>query len=139
MSSEIADFKRRQLQDRQRKRDQENDSILGQFDVELDQEAIENCSDVEVTLEDKPLHCKACGGKGWIKSLFSRWECDRCFGTTYDLSNPIAIIKWQKLCLEWARSEVVESRKALLNATMTSSEREANAVEEFYKNARCKD
>lgn len=143
MSDEIADLKRLQLQNRKLKRDQENESILEQFDVELEpdaeQQVIENCSDADVTLEDKPAPCKACGGKGWVKTLFSRWECDTCFGTTYDLSNPIAIIKWQRLCLDWAKKDVVESRRALLYATTTSKERQANAVEEFYQDARRKD
>lgn len=143
MSDEIADLKRQHLEGRMRKRDQEHDSILEKFDVEIEpdasQQVVDNCSDVDVTLDDKPASCKECGGKGWVKSLFNRWECDVCFGTTYDLSNPIAIIKWQRLCLDWAKNDVLESRKALLEATTTSEERQAHAVEEFYKDARRKD
>ncbi len=143
MSDEIVNLKRQHLEQRQRKRDQEHNSILEQFDVELEPAAevqiVKNCSDAEVTLDDKPMPCKFCNGKGWVKSLFNRWECDSCFGTTYDLSNPVAIIKWQKLCLEWARNEVLDTRKALLYATTTSEERQAAAVEEFYKDARRKD
>ncbi|UTZ44517.1 hypothetical protein [Vibrio campbellii] len=143
MNDDIADLKRQHLESRKQKRDQENKSILGQFDVELEPDAdlqvIESCSDAEVSLDDKPAPCKACCGKGWVKPLFFRTECDRCFGTTYDLTNPVAIIKWQQLCLEWAKKDVKENRRALLHATTTSEERKAKAVEGFYQDARRKD
>lgn len=143
MSDEITDLKRQHLEGRVRKRDQENKSILDQFNIDPESDAeqriIESCSDAEVTIDDKPAPCKACQGRGWVKTLFSRWECDSCFGTTYDLSNPIAIIKWQRLCLDWAKKDIYESRRALLHATTTSEERQAHAVEEFYKDARRKD
>ncbi|WP_432773881.1 hypothetical protein [Vibrio parahaemolyticus] len=142
MCDEVTESKRLHLEARQRKRDAANSSILDHFEVELDDESkdvIARCADAEVTLNDKPKPCELCKGRGWVKPLFVKYECDACFGTTYDLSNPIAIIKWQRLCMEWAKNDVLENRKALLYATTTEQERQAATIDDFYKDSNRKD
>lgn len=139
---EIADYKRRHLEQKRIDRDERNDSILDNFDFdteEAEQGVIKHCSDASVSLEDKPPECPTCNGKGWVQSLFSRWECDACFGTTYDLSNPVAIIKWQRLCMEWAKKDVIKSRLDLQTATMSNEQKEAKAIDDFYQTAKRKD
>ncbi|HHF2868998.1 TPA: hypothetical protein ACPJZQ_004156 [Vibrio alginolyticus] len=66
--------------------------------------------DADVTLDNKPDHCPTCKGSGYTKSLFSKWECCSCFGIGYDLSDPVAVIKWQKLCLDWSKNRLLEYR-----------------------------
>ena len=134
---EIAEQKRIALKERARKRDSATPSILESYGFEdpnqqQEKQVLSNLIDADPALQDKPLPCPTCGGKGWIKSVFSNWECAACFGTTYDLSNPIAIIKWQKLCMDWAKRDVQRTREALYRATTTEAEREENAIQEFH-------
>ncbi|EGQ9864776.1 hypothetical protein MZJ31_004448 [Vibrio parahaemolyticus] len=143
VDNEISDIKRSQLEQRQRERDERSPSILDTFEgIELtdEREALANrLQDADVTLDDKPDRCPTCNGTGYTKSLFSKWECCSCFGTGYDLSDPVAVIKWQKLCLDWSKNRLWEYRVALIKATTTEEERLASEVESFYENARRKD
>lgn len=141
METETVRIKRDHLKGRQEKRDKDTPSILPHFGNELDdeQQTVSRCSDVDIQMEDKPDKCSNCNGRGWVKGLFENWECSVCFGTTYDLSNPIAVIKWQKLCMEWAKKDVIDSRYKLKQMTTTPEERQEGAVHEFYSGSKRKD
>lgn len=135
--NEIAEQKRATLEERVKKRDNATPSILESYGFEdpnqqQEQQVLSNLADADPTLRDRPAPCPTCRGKGWVKALFGKWECSACWGTTYDLSNPIAIIKWQKLCMEWAKRDVQRSREALYRATTTEAEREEDSIQEFY-------
>ncbi len=136
---DLSEEKREQLERRARARDERSKSVidslgLGEY-VESPQ--VGELVDVDgITVADKPKPCAECNGTGQIKGLFSRFECNACFGTTFDLSNPIAIIKWQSACLAWAKEEVRRARADLYLATTTEAERTAKAVEVFYKDAK---
>lgn len=133
----ITEQKRASLEERAKKRDSATPSILESlgFDdpnLQQEQQVISNLADADPALSDRPALCPTCVGKGWVKSLFRKWECSACWGTTYDLSNPIAIIKWQKLCMDWAKRDVQRTREALYRATTTEAEREEQSIQEFH-------
>ena len=127
-------------------RDKRSTSILESFGFsqgvfELPEETKEN-----VTISDKPDPCTNCHGSGKVDSLFGSYECYSCHGTTFDFSDPIAIIRWQSLCNKWAKKELISARREIArltneleNALITDEERKlrdnkamAASVERFY-------
>lgn len=136
MSEQTAEYKRQALADRAARRDSESVSILETMGLEPVQDSPEldlhDFREDEITLESKPAKCKTCYGQGTVKGLFFRRECDDCYGTGYALSDPIAIIKWQKLCMAWAKQTIKNQREQLKMATTTEEERLEESIQRAY-------
>ncbi|MEC6833036.1 hypothetical protein VXS06_14810 [Photobacterium toruni] len=129
-----SELKRFQLIERQTRRDAENDSILDSLGFDYNQSDKLNLESADnVTLKDKPIKCKECSGKGKVKSLFSEYECFACFGTGYDFSDPVRLIKWQQLCMNWAKTKIIRLENDLHLATTTEAERMEQGMNKFYK------
>lgn len=139
--SDLSSEKRLQLELRQYQRDQMSESILESMGLSDFSDSngfvCESCDD-EVTINDKPLVCSNCKGKGVIKPMFYEFECDHCFGTGYDMSNPVKIIKWQKLCMSWSKEKVTKLRSDLYTASTNKRERMGDCMDAFYKEAKLK-
>lgn len=137
---EISQSKAQALQGRIERRNEQNDSILDSMGLAGGESvSVSEVEAVEANVHERPLSCGNCKGTGKVASLFSKWECMECHGTGFDLSNPVAVIKWQTACMEWAKSELLTARHQLKLATTTKEEREAEAVNEFYRSAKIKD
>ncbi len=84
--------------------------------------------------------CWACNGKGVSEGLFSKSECFNCEGTGFDLAEPVAIIKKQNEWLEWAKETIIAQRRENAELkkldTRTDGEKEAAAIEVFYKDSK---
>lgn len=138
--TEIAKSKSRALSERVARRNKENQSVLDQMGVSYRSSEDLHCEDIgQVSISDKPSNCAACGGKGKVKSLFSYWDCADCFGTGFDMTNPIAVIKWQTACMDWAKAELVKLRSEVYRLSTTEAERKEKDLNEFYKDAKRKD
>ncbi|WP_413113375.1 hypothetical protein [Thaumasiovibrio sp. DFM-14] len=139
MTEELAKHKRNQLESRIEQRNEANNSILDAMGLALeDSDAISlvDTDDSEVGLTDRPKTCKECRGRGVVKPMFFEFECPACYGTGYDLSDPIRLIKWQKLCMEWAKDRIGSLKKTLYLASTTVDEREADSMEAFYSDSK---
>ncbi len=135
---DLSKEKREQLEQRMKARDERNESVLDSLGLSefVENSPIGELVDIEgVTVADKPEPCADCKGTGQIQGLFRKFPCSTCYGTTFDLSNPIAIIKWQNACLAWAKKEVQQVRNELKVAGMSEEERTAKAIEVFYRDA----
>lgn len=146
----LSSYKIEQIRKRQEERDKRSVSVLESFGFaqsvyELPEETKES-----VTISDKPDPCTNCNGSGKVSSLFGSYECYSCHGTTFDFSDPIAIIRWQSLCNQWAKKELISARKdiarltnELESALLTDEERKqkkaidmANSVDRFYSHSK---
>lgn len=126
---------------RQKNRDENNGSILDSMGLEAEVVSME-LEDVDrVDISNPPDKCTTCDGKKYVKSLFSQWECASCFGTGFDLSNPVAVIKWQSACMDWSKKRISDQLAKIrrLEEPRTDEERHAEAVQEFYSDAKIKD
>lgn len=92
-------------------------------------------SDSDVQLECLPI-CKPCKGKGMVKPMFHTMECQDCFGTGFDLKEPLALIRLQKKYLEQAKSLIVGLRKQLYELGLQDGESEQLAMDKFYRHAK---
>lgn len=126
---------------RKQKRDEENSSVLDSLGLEPVSAPMEMQDVEDVDISTPPAKCVTCNGSKYVKSLFSMWECAECFGTGFDMSNPIAVIKWQSACMDWARERLSMQSAHIkrLKDLRTDEERHAEAVEEFYSDAKIKD
>ena len=135
----VTKLKQNQLLERQIKRDIESESILESMDLD---NPFKKCLTFEsvdtVTLDDKPEACNNCNGTGSVKSLFSSYECYLCYGTGYDLSDPIKLIKWQQLCMQWSKNKIRKLDHELHIAKTTEAERMERSMNEFYKDIKQK-
>lgn len=138
MNDEITEMKRQSLEQRQAKRDSENASVLESLGLEAAEEPALEVSDSyeDVTLKSKPKPCPTCYGKGTVKGVCLTRECETCYGTGYSLTDPIALIKWQKLCMQWAKAKIREQEKQLHLATTTEEERLEESVKRSYSGAK---
>lgn len=134
-----SESKRRHLALRREDRDKNNDSILRYYSGDLDDSPKVIESDAVVDIATPPPKCSECNGSGSVKTLFSRWECSLCHGTCYDLSDPLAVIRWQKACMEWSKSKIRLLGNQLHMATTTESERTEKCVEKFYERTKRRD
>lgn len=91
--------------------------------------------DSEVELERLTI-CKACKGKGTVKPMFYVMECPDCFGTTLDLSEPLAVIKLQQQFLTKAKAVIVAQRRALYENSLSEGEAMEETMDHFYKSAK---
>ncbi|MDC5753571.1 hypothetical protein [Vibrio europaeus] len=111
-------------------------SDLGHDDSAGDTEEAEKSGEKKAAL---PV-CWACNGEGVVKGLFGSSECFSCEGTGFDLADPIAIIKQQNEWLSWSRKTIIRQRRQLAKHERpdgrTSEQKEADAVEEFYKSSK---
>ena len=84
--------------------------------------------------------CWACNGKRVVEGLFGNSECFNCEGTGFDLAEPLKIIKQQSEWLKWSKETIIRLRKQLAKIEKpdirTDKQKEADAVEEFYKNSK---
>ena len=136
---DILKNKRQQLVKRQIERDKKSESILDVMHLENPyQRDLAFESAINVTLDDKPKKCAVCSGTGYIKSLFSSYECVGCFSTGYDLSDPIRLIKWQQLCMSWSKTKIRKLERDLQIATTTEAERMEKGISEFYNDIKNK-
>ncbi|MCG6387468.1 hypothetical protein [Vibrio fluvialis] len=126
---------------RQMKRDQENGSILDALGLEVDSPTLEMADVESVDISNPPPKCAMCNGAKVVRAIFSKWECSACFGTGFDLSNPIAVIKWQNACLDWSKGEItgLRQKNRELADTRTKEEKESDAIDKFYANTKIKD
>ncbi|EGR1298301.1 hypothetical protein EAF56_20150 [Vibrio alginolyticus] len=126
---------------RKQKRDEENSSVLDSLGLEPVGTPMEMQDVEDVDISTPPAKCPTCNGSKYVKSLFSKWECAECYGTGFDMSNPIAVIKWQSACMDWARDRISRQGAEIkrLKDPRTDEERHAEAVEEFYSDAKIKD
>lgn len=129
------------LAQRQNRRDQQNGSILDALGLEACTVQMEMADVEQVDIAIPPPKCTECNGTKVVKSLFSKWECASCFGTGFDLSNPIAVIKWQDACLAWSKREITGLRQKVreMSDTRTKEEKESDAIDAFYHDAKIKD
>ncbi len=136
---EIAQAKAEALANRIKKRDASNESILDSMGLAAGgpEVGLEECEKVDIAVP--PAKCTNCHGTGRVKSMFSTWECFECHGTGYDLSNAVAVIKWQTACMEWSKARINKLQRELKVATTTEEERMAESAENFYRDSKIKD
>lgn len=136
MDFDVLAEKRSHLQKRIEKRNECNESVLASFGFDVEPAAMIKLpaeTKEEVTIDDRPPSCSSCQGKGTVKPMFYEYECDACYGTGIDISDPVAVIKWQKECLQWGRNEIQRLRRELYLATTTEDERLGHSVSRFYQ------
>ncbi|OEE37304.1 hypothetical protein A1QO_04150 [Vibrio genomosp. F10 str. ZF-129] len=124
-----------QLNTRIAKRDQSTESILKTFDIDFDVSYENITLEVNhgpVTVTDRPDQCYSCHGKGRIQGLFGTSECAICHGTGLDLSNPLAVIQWQKACLQWAKNTINTQRETMKLCGVTKGQIEDAKRNEMY-------
>lgn len=121
----IAEWKRQTLANRKAERDSNNISVLDSMGLSSaeDDPAVElhDCQEEEITLNWKPEVCKTCYGRGTVKGVCLTRECETCFGTGLSMTDPIAIIKWQRLCMAWAK-EKIKAQSHQINLLKTTDE-----------------
>lgn len=139
--SENISYKAMALIQRQEKRDRENGSVLDALGLEADAVPMEMADVENVDISIPPAKCPTCNGTKVYRSVFSSWECAACFGTGFDLSNPIAVIKWQAACMDWSKKQIKSlcQKNRELSDNRTAKEKESDAVEGFYRDAKIKD
>lgn len=91
MSDESIAFKREQSAMLRSRRMQSAPSITERFKIEITTPASQAADAAEKKAGIKK--CSHCHGTGMVAGLFSRYECHVCDGTTFDLSDPVALIK----------------------------------------------
>ena len=130
------------IENRIRDRNEKNTSILDSMGFDYPSKAsieIQDSND-EVTIKDKPAVCCKCFGRGVVKPMFYYIECAECFGTGYDLSNPLSIIKWQKLCLKWSKTKITSLQNEVRKLKPMSDEEKQKAMgfvmDRFYENSK---
>lgn len=98
-------------------------------------EALEIVDSEYQNLKKLPV-CKECCGTKKVATLFSQRDCDACFETGIDLSDPLAIVRLQQSLLEKAREIIVSQRKTIYDLAYTEEEKQALSMEQFYKSAK---
>lgn len=134
---DYSDIKRQHLLDKIRVRDQRNESILDRMGLKPinDENALicDSAEEPDVDIKKKPKLCSKCHGQGTIKPMFFVMECDSCYGTGYDLTNIIYLIKWQKLCLDWSKKKLLQLQDDVYKLSTTPEERMADSMDQLYK------
>lgn len=138
MTTELSEQKRIQLEERMSRRDHENESVLVSMGLSTEQSATLELSDsaTEVTLDNKPQICRTCLGRGVYKPMFFEMDCPDCYGTGYRLDDPVSLIKWQKMCMDWSRKRILKLQNDLRIATTTEEERMAEDIENMYRHSK---
>ncbi len=139
----LAKSKELHLIHRMQRRDQTHDSVLSALGIDENQTTDVIDSDYypndEVRIDEPPPTCSECKGQKFVLGMFYKRECDKCKGTGFDLSNAIAVIKWQNLCLDWSKMTIKRQRHDITLLATSDEEREEKAQEKFYRHARLKD
>lgn len=86
----------------------------------------------------EPGQCKECFGTRVRKTLFSKIECEACFGTGLDLSNAEAVVRQLFSSVEMLKKKTMRLESELRDALTTKEEREEKAVSQFYEGRRLK-
>lgn len=91
MNEELLAFKRQQRSALAGRKSEIVASVLDNFKIEITTPA-SIAAEAEAKINGI-AKCSHCHGTGMVAGLFSRYECHVCDGTTFDLSDPIALIK----------------------------------------------
>ena len=59
----------------------------------------------------KPDCCEVCNGTGVYEGLLKRYECESCYGSGFDVSDPVAVIKHQANIIKSGRSYYASLQK----------------------------
>lgn len=91
---ELAEFKRRQLEDGRQQREAAAPAM--QLPAIQPTEPVTSPDDQANTSNGVPDRCWYCGGNGKVEALIGSKKCDchLCDGTGYELSNPVLVIKY---------------------------------------------
>ncbi len=144
---DLESIKARHLEDRIRNRNDGNISILESFNFEPIAEQVESDT-IKASDDDKPNLCPNCQGTGQVRGLFTLSECYLCEGVGLDMSNPVAVIRWQRSCMEWSKKQIMQHRAelhqlrgklALIPEDVMTNYMNAAATEDFYHDAKIKD
>ncbi|HHY0551915.1 TPA: hypothetical protein ACVU5P_004234 [Vibrio parahaemolyticus] len=78
-------------------------------------------------------YCKHCRGKRTQRTLFSYIECEKCFGTGLDISDPEVVIRHLFSLSEKLKAKVEGLELDLFRATTTEEERLEMCISDFRK------
>ena len=76
--------------------------------------------------------CKTCNGRKTIKPLFFELDCQDCFATGLDISDPLTVIRQQQEYLKQARVVIIEQRNSIYCLTVTPDEQAGEMMDKFY-------
>lgn len=87
--------------------------------------------------------CVTCKGTGQVHGLLQLLDCDKCYGTGFDIRFAVGILRFQKSRLEKAERVFSELSKAVQMSRMTEEQKQqyaekahGMAVERFYADSK---